>query len=712
MTESFDFKWGMPRGRGGKKKECRFYDSFTYDGVDYALYDCVYIRTDGDPLPHVGKIIKIWECLDKTKKVKILWFFFPFEIENFLKDVEMYMNELFLACGEGIGQANVNVLEAIAGKCNVVCISKDNRNRQPSDEEIRNADFIFRRTFDVEQQKVMDITNDSIDKIAGLDVKLLLNRVDIKSPGMPRVDSGQKAVSENAIGTDPQNNLSKESDGTNRLCIDTSADSVAEKDISLTNGKSSVGEKPAPSACMKSSVDTSADGVAEKDISLTNGKSSVGEKPAPSACMKSSVDTSAYGVAEKDISLTNGKSSVGEKPAPSAYMKSVDTEKTNHAQENVLDLKALSKSKVGSDNSEGRVGKSIVRDDEIEENFNGYSSVGEKPAPSACMKSVDTEKTNRAQENVLDLKALSKSKVGSDNSEGRVGKRIFRDDEIEEKVNGYSNELDDKPAKKPKLSSVRNKNSMQQLRCNSDTNKKEAVARTASPADDKTEKGLSKKLIHDNGATKLSTLSEDHKSDRQELEISRRTKVDRSKWTKCLSWEDSLRTAHDQGTLVFIQNLDPSYSAAEVEETIWLAFEKKCTAKMVQGTAFSSPYFGQAFVIFEKKEVAEKVVRELDESCLLLPNGRPLVGKMGTPFFPEKKKKFCGHLVIDKVQLRLQREKKDAVSTSHVSQSNTIEHDMAMEWCMRQEQFDICWKKLYKKQEEELSNLKAKLKAS
>ncbi|KAF4379162.1 hypothetical protein G4B88_010556 [Cannabis sativa] len=52
-------------------------------------------------------------------------------------------NELFLASGEGRGLCNINPLEAIFTKCNVVCISKDSRNLQPTDEELKVVDYIF-----------------------------------------------------------------------------------------------------------------------------------------------------------------------------------------------------------------------------------------------------------------------------------------------------------------------------------------------------------------------------------------------------------------------------------------------------------------------------------------------------------------------------------------------------------------------------------------
>lgn len=41
-------------------------------------------------------------------------------------------------------------------------------------------------------------------------------------------------------------------------------------------------------------------------------------------------------------------------------------------------------------------------------------------------------------------------------------------------------------------------------------------------------------------------------------------------------------------------------------------------------------------------------------------------------------------------------EQKEAVSTSHCSQSNTIEYEMAIDWCLLQERWDRVWQLLYK----------------
>ena len=117
--EGLEFKWGKQKGIGGKKKDVRFYESFTFDGDEYRLYDCVLVpdpnEPDSDEL-FVGKIIKIWEHTNKRAKhprqVKLLWFFKPSEMPPGVVEglPDLLANELFLASGEGPGLASVNPL--------------------------------------------------------------------------------------------------------------------------------------------------------------------------------------------------------------------------------------------------------------------------------------------------------------------------------------------------------------------------------------------------------------------------------------------------------------------------------------------------------------------------------------------------------------------------------------------------------------------------
>ncbi|KAF5203302.1 Anti-silencing, partial [Thalictrum thalictroides] len=183
---------------------------------------------------------------------------------------------------------------------------------------------------------------------------------------------------------------------------------------------------------------------------------------------------------------------------------------------------------------------------------------------------------------------------------------------------------------------------------------------------------------------------------------------DRSKWFPGLPWEDRMEAAHKQGRLLLLENLDPRYSSSEIEDIVWSGFRESCTAKIVPHTSISSPHSGQAFVMFNSRDAADTAVTKLEEGCLMLPNGRPLVASWGSPPSSEKRSTFAGHLFIDKFKLQPQRE---AISTSHCSQPNTIEYDMAMEWCLMQTKCERMWKQLYKQHGDELKKMEATLKS-
>ncbi|WVZ69744.1 hypothetical protein U9M48_018482 [Paspalum notatum var. saurae] len=197
-SEKLQFSWGKRRAKGGAKMDTQFYESFTLDNVKYSLFDSVYLFKHGDPEPYIGKIVKIWEK-DQAKKVKILWFFLPDEIQKYLSEPVME-KEIFLASGDGIGLADINPLEAVAGKCTVICISKDKRNRQPSPQEQATADYVFYKFFDV---KNCTLSDQMPDKIADIEVCLLLNPKDeqiisnpsaVNGPLKPNVDKSLAAA--------------------------------------------------------------------------------------------------------------------------------------------------------------------------------------------------------------------------------------------------------------------------------------------------------------------------------------------------------------------------------------------------------------------------------------------------------------------------------------------------------------------------------------
>ncbi|PNX96001.1 bromo-adjacent-like (BAH) domain protein [Trifolium pratense] len=106
--------------------------------------------------------------------------------------------------------------EAIAGKCNVVCISKDDRNPHPSDKDLPNADFVWHCFFDVGQLKILDKID---DKIAGVEVKNIFNNLySRKLGGLSKLGLDEKEVSVKVTTSNEAVTLSSEKN--NQLLIE------------------------------------------------------------------------------------------------------------------------------------------------------------------------------------------------------------------------------------------------------------------------------------------------------------------------------------------------------------------------------------------------------------------------------------------------------------------------------------------------------------
>ncbi|KAL1059729.1 hypothetical protein V6Z11_1Z012400 [Gossypium hirsutum] len=333
-------------------------------------------------------------------------------------------------------------------------------------------------------------------------------------------------------------------------------------------------------------------------------------------------------------------------------------------------------------------------------------SLQQEVVPGVVSESGELAKTNdRSGDRTglsLKIKANADSKLKNPSGE-EIG--CVNQVKSEEKLKSVKDtvELDERPHKKAKLdNSVKVYSDKETTKCATEPCGTAKIPSKKLKIDDKFKKS--------NNCKSPAVPSNDGiKTGDKAMEVTRRPDSDRSKWFGELPWEESLPDAHEFGKLVLFQNLDPAYSSAEVEDIVWNAFSETCRAKMVQQTAYSSPHFGQAFAIFKSREVAEDVIKKLDERCLLLPNRRPLVASIPNPCFSRKQSMFAGHLIVDK--LKSQREMKEAVSTSHSSQPNTVEYDMAMEWFLMTERSNQFWKKLYEQQGKELKKLRVNFKS-
>ncbi|KAK8453096.1 hypothetical protein SEVIR_5G229100v4 [Setaria viridis] len=514
-SENIQFSWGKRRAKGGAKMDTQFYESFTLDNVKYSLYDCVYLFKHGDPEPYIGKIVKIWEQ-NQAKKVKILWFFLPDEIQKYLKS-PVKEKEIFLASGNGIGLADINPLEAVAGKCTVICISKDERNRQPSPQEQAMADYIFYRFFDV---NTCTLSEQLPDKIAGLEVNVLLNPKDelvISSPNAANVLLNANVDEDLAATVPPSRSVVKEEESPD-AAVPLSQPAVKEVDAN-----------PPATVPLVQSV------VKKED-----------QKPVAAIPLSPSM------VKKED------KKSVAAIP--------------------------LSHSAVAGDEK----------------------PVALTPPPRSA-----------AAENIPKQRQSQNAHTG------------------------------ERPTKKLKLT-------------------QEATVKGTTPAT----------------------------TEKRPLELPSR-QADRSKWFK-IPWDDRLRIADEQGTLVYIQNLDIQFAAADIEELVREALQLSCIAKPINHPTYDDPNNGKAYAIFKTKNAADVAISKIN-------SGLVVGGSKGLLKVPKSSGTLVGHLSLYnfKIGQKQREEQKKAVSTSHCSQPNTIEYDLALDWMLLREKQEKKFEILHKRHKDD-----------
>ncbi|KAG8375553.1 hypothetical protein BUALT_Bualt10G0112000 [Buddleja alternifolia] len=909
VYEECEFEWVNKSGDSG------FYESFTYDGLDYSLYDCVYMYKTGEPMPYIGKLVGIWENADKSKLINVQWFFRPEEISYYLRDAEVLKNELFFASGAGVGLTNINYLEAIAGKCNVVCISTDSRNPQPSVKELVMADYVFDRTFDVGSYTISDQFGDFV---GGLRAEFVFNKKGSdKTLNSPKFDPKGQYDEKVAIAceetlkytskrTPEQFRTLKLEENCNHMMENQGTNAKQEQEVRLLGEKNKIPSKLAPEGkCSPGFLNSDIDEVINgKDKQSTVGAESVG-------CIVNDEKNEVNGMesAERDVQgKERGKSAwvsndLEDKPSKRAKLHDAYASSKDKDTNGVLSLtvpandtaplvtgKRLDKNPIGPRNdvklaeelsfSNEKLSKrgiawakenakSVYAGDSAATKTGAESAKNCKTSERSLPKTHDFPSIEKAKSgNAKYLFGTKKDSGGAESSSPRqdgtprinespnetrksgskkdingsggaaklakyssaVSRRVAKTSDMEKiGTSDMENSLV-KSLNKGKLRDSRNSGGLDKGLSNEYYDKVGKLSRDRKDEDRRVEGQLFKVTrravpiaIHTClgiswwGRVMMEVmvwmakvrgrvmwlvlqtwLQEDfkiamdvdcgvlHKEmlvDKDGVSLCRRIWVfvvkwkpwaskswkhaaghamfktvkklgvfifyEKSKWLGELPWEEAMKSAYDRGRLILLQNLDPEYTAGEVEDIIWCAFREYVTARMGQCTAISSPHSGQAFVIFKTREAVERVVMELDSGCLMLPNQRhfhtvcalleiipsmamlkplkPLV--ICTEFLPElpgRPTKFAGHLTIDKVRRKERREMvcpfspylkrkdnedivKEAVSTSHYAQPNTIEFEMAIEWRLLQSESDIWWKTLYKEHKEQLKKLVAGL---
>ncbi|GJR43858.1 hypothetical protein Tco_1311961 [Tanacetum coccineum] len=128
--------------------------------------------------------------------------------------------------------------------------------------------------------------------------------------------------------------------------------------------------------------------------------------------------------------------------------------------------------------------------------------------------------------------------------------------------------------------------------------------------------------------------------------------------------------------------------------------DNACTFNEVKTKSKSTPGYGIG-KSSEKRTRNPIMIKWADPT----PWFRPVVGSR--PSFKEpgnNEPKYFGHFAVGR------RQWKNAGSTSHYAQPNTITFDMAMEWQALQKKSELCWDALFEQHSKEQADLKALLK--
>ncbi|KAF8099334.1 hypothetical protein N665_0245s0013 [Sinapis alba] len=743
-VDGLPFKWGKKRGGlGVENKDVQFYESFTYGGCEYCVYDCVSVEDDSKLDSReffVGKIIKMWEYNDQRqdpRRVELLWFFKPSELSLYLEGVQdVLANELFLASGSGLGLTNENLLEAISGKCRVLCISKDVRNPQPSEEEIKSADFLFHRTYDVGTSKILDKIDDNI---AGVDVKFIFNRTssERKANAPQKVATDLHGTADSLKPNHPSTNGSV-MQNTRNVSDLSGHKQLARKEFTLAEERSNEdsGRVDGELDGFSASGSRRNDCHGRKDQDDEVGKQLAKPKPrlAEERCSKDSYYLD--GMLQKkrrlngSLAVPDGRFKVQQKIRNDGrknmepMKRDAMVGKPRHGEERRsndfygLDVMPLKKPRLDGSVavSDGRTRESQTTRHDGKKDIQGMRKdvMVEKSRLAGERCSKDYMPQKKLELNGSAVVSDGRSKMSQKFSHD--GRKDHRDKvtrgEVYSQKPSFTNKNQDlriprfsegKVTKHVRFSEGTETTRPARLSEETETRhvRSSEGKETTTPG---TEKGLIKKTspgckTSKHNEEKMLTNA-DYRGHYGVFEVTEKPNVEGIKWFRKLSWEEDLRFAEGKGTLVVLRNLDPSYTSNEVENIVYSALNEQCTARMIERTSATIPHIGEALVIFETTDAAKRVIRRLHEGCLLLSNGRVLVAtnaKVNPPAMPSLP--FPGHISTQR------RWERSVAVTSHCSQTNNIEFELGMEWWLHLRIYKQIWRRIYERQIEEKKKL-------
>ncbi|BFI33817.1 protein MpHAT11 [Marchantia polymorpha subsp. ruderalis] len=178
------------------------------------------------------------------------------------------------------------------------------------------------------------------------------------------------------------------------------------------------------------------------------------------------------------------------------------------------------------------------------------------------------------------------------------------------------------------------------------------------------------------------------------------------------SWDEKkiVEEAVSNGRALLLKNLDPYLNSVELEAILENVLDITCDVRILPPRCITCYKSAEAIVIVKKADIAEDVLRTLTENILTISeNERPvLASRFAKP--KESIENFHGFFNLENFGWKINAsvEQKNAVSTSHCAQSNTVEYEMGLHWRLIQDRDATAWKTLEEEHAKDLQKLKGK----
>lgn len=729
MSEEADIQWGTIMNCNKAKT---FYSSFISEGVVYELFDNVEVYS-GDANdhsdPYIGKIVGLWEEKESgMRKVMIRWFF---KLKDLDREMEGDPRELYLAFGKGKGVKNENDLEVICGKCKVLCTSKDARNRQPSAKDLKNADFFFSKIYNVDLQHLSPVQR-IVDKLG---CEAVYNKPEWvteisknKEQAVEQLNSMQDRKKDSTLKQEGQCMGGSPSDLKDRQ---SDFDAIIDKQQKACQGtdlkrqQTSTMNDISQSKKLKTSATTSP---STKVTANTMNDVSLSKKLKTSATTSSSTKVTANRVQNSENVPSLGEVVASKMPTL------VATANRIQKSQNVSSLGEPVASKISN------FGDYVGSSSKVEQNEHKKTDLPACAPPQTNLKSSVLErslsygKTSLSETPKVD-DALGQQSVANTESSKQLDEKERADHNVlkdacidaqkvkEGMIEGQTNSLTRVKSASGLLEQEAEKNPHEKREINSsainlrDKGEAEADHKVGVSVERKGHqaKGDSSSLSEPaesvvkearSDVTKKPILNTGQGSEKKLSTTEPVRVVENRKFFKVLPWEENLQQGILYERVLLLQNLDPYLTSADVRDMLKNILQGVSDARLIpQETA--CPY-GQALVIFDSRLLAESALQEMERKCLVVANNRrPIIAIK----FKETTNlsRFPGHLALEKLKLSRNLtadEYKKAVSTSHCSQPNTIEYEMAMEWRRLQEIIQTCRAELFERQRKEMEQIR------